>query len=147
MWQSLQTVSCESEEHKKQSLLHNKIIENVQDGVILLSNDNTILSINPAAEHILGYLTHETYGQPVENILIGTANLSTALQLANEGVETPNLGDITLHRRDGKAFNAFLQVIPVNEDKQSLGKIIIIRDLSQYHEIKIRTQQLEQRAY
>ncbi len=146
MWQSLQTVSCESEEHKKQSLLHNKIIENVQDGVILLSNDNTILSINPAAEHILGYLTHETYGQPVENILIGTANLSTALQLANEGVETPNLGDITLHRRDGKAFNAFLQVIPVNEDKQSLGKIIIIRDLSQYHEIKIRTQQLEQRA-
>ena len=122
------------------------ICESIQEGTILVSPKFQILELNSAAEYILGYANHEIHGQPVENVLIGTDRLLPALRLAMQGVPTPNLGKITLHRRDGSSFSAIIQTTPVSKKQEILGALVIFQDISEHEQIKIRTQQLEQRA-
>jgi two-component system sensor histidine kinase AtoS len=122
------------------------IKENSQDGIIILSPDLMIEDLNPAAETILGYATREIYDQPVNNILIGPSNLIPALQAAQQGISTPNLGEVHLHRRDGVAVLSHISIIPLIVNENIDGVIILVSDLSAHEEFKIRNQQLEQRA-
>ncbi len=122
------------------------ILENVQDGVLVLTLEMKIQRLNPAAELILGYALDEVAGTDIENVLIGTEKLKPALKLGLEGIQTPSLGKVTLHRRDGRSFPAEIQILPI-EQNGSIGSLIIfLRDLSEHHQIQARTQQLEQRA-
>jgi two-component system sensor histidine kinase AtoS len=135
------------EKSQQHDLLIGKIIkESTQDGVILLSRDLLIEELNPQAETLLGYASKEIYGQPANNVLIGPSNLVPALQSAQLGVTTPNLGEVHLHRRDGVAFLAHISTIPLLDGESIDGVIILIRDLSAHEESEIRSQQLEQRA-
>jgi two-component system sensor histidine kinase AtoS len=122
------------------------IEENTQDGIILLSPDLLIQQVNPTAETLLGYAAQEITGQPVNNVLIGPSNLVPAMQSAQQGVSTPNLGEVHLHRRDGVAFLAHISTIPLLDEDEVEGVLVLIRDLSAHEESEIRNQQLEQRA-
>jgi two-component system sensor histidine kinase AtoS len=122
------------------------IEEITQDGIILLSPELFIQSLNPTAETLLGYATQEILGQPINNVLIGPSNLVPAMQSALQGVSTPNLGEVHLHRRNGVAFLAHISTIPLMEQDQVQGVIVLLRDLSAHEESEIRNQQLEQRA-
>lgn len=122
------------------------IRDNVQDGVILLTSELMISTMNPAAELILGYATEEVRGQSIDTVLIGADNLGSSLKLGLEGISTPSLGNPSLHRRDGRAFPAEIQIIPVSQDEQVSSLIVLLRDQSEHYQIKLRTQQLEQRA-
>lgn len=122
------------------------IKENSQDGIIILSPDLMIEDLNPAAETLLGYATREIHGQSVNNILIGPANLIPALQAAQQGISTPNLGEVHLHRRNGVSVLAHISIIPLILKENIDGVIIMVSDLSAHEEYKIRNQQLEQRA-
>lgn len=135
----------------EQSMQHDLLVgetvkESTQDGIILLSSDLLIEELNPQAETLLGYATSEIYGQPVNNVLIGPTNLVPALQTAQQGVSTPNLGEVHLHRRDGVAFLAHISTIPLINGEDITGVIVLLRDLSAHEESEVRNQQLEQRA-
>jgi signal transduction histidine kinase len=56
------------------------------------------------------------------------------------------MGNVSLHRRSGQSFPAHIQIIPVQREGQTLAIIIFFTDVSEHEEIRIRTQQLEQRA-
>jgi PAS domain S-box-containing protein len=127
-------------------LVGETVKESTQDGIILLSSDLVIEELNPQAEVLLGYATSEIYGQPVNNVLIGPSNLVPALQSAQQGVSTPNLGEVHLHRRDGVAFLAHISTIPLINGEDITGVIVLVRDLSAHEESEVRNQQLEQRA-
>lgn len=122
------------------------ITENAQEGIILLNPDLTIAEMNPAAELMLEYASSEVLQQSVENILIGADSLPTALQGALQGIPTPNLGNLRLHRRNGQAFPAYVQITPVVHHEQLLAIVIFLSDISVNEQIRVRTQQLEQRA-
>ena len=102
--------------------------------------------LNPTAETLLGYAAQEITGQPVNNVLIGPSNLVPAMQSAQQGVSTPNLGEVHLHRRNGVAFLAHISTIPLLDEDEVEGVLVLIRDLSAHEESEIRNQQLEQRA-
>lgn len=118
----------------------------IQEGVITLSPSLTIKELNPAAELILGYAGREVDGQPIENVLIGANNLTSALQDAKNGIPTHSLGNLHLHRRDGGAFPAHMRILPVLIADQLEGILVVFRDLSEHEQFQLRTQQLEQRA-
>lgn len=117
-----------------------------REGIILLSPELSIEELNPAAESMLGYAAREVSGQPISDILIGADNLVHALQTALRGIATPNLGDIHLVRRDGIAFLAHIQILPLMVSDILSGVIILLRDLSEHEQFQVRNQQLEQRA-
>ena len=122
------------------------IAENIQEGILILNKDLKLLEMNSPAEWMLGYACREVQDQPIENVIIGAENLVSALQVAQEGISTPNLGNIRLHRRDGSAFLSHIHIEPLMIDDEFDGVIIILRDLSEREQIEERNQQLEQRA-
>ncbi|MDX9991673.1 MAG: ATP-binding protein [Anaerolineales bacterium] len=126
--------------------IRDEITENILDGIILLNPGMRVLDMNPAAEMMLGYATQEVHGTRIENILIGMETLPAALRMALTGVTSPNLGNGKLHRRSGQVFPAHLQVFPVRTNGDLTNIVLLIRDMSESEQIRVRTQQLEQRA-
>lgn len=120
--------------------------ENAQEGILLVAPNLTVNEMNPAAEWMLGYADWEVKGQPVENILIGPERLLPALEMARQGIPTHNMGNVSLHRRNGQSFPAHVQIIPVEREGETLAIGIFFSDVSEHEEIRNRTQQLEQRA-
>ncbi len=132
--------------YKGQLSIWDAVQENTKDGVITISPDMLIQSLNPEAELILGYASAEIKGLPIDNVIIGTDRLMPALQRSLRGIPTPSLGNTQLHRRDGASFTADLEISPILSDGSIIGGLIFIRDLSENEQIRLRSQQLEQRA-
>jgi two-component system, NtrC family, sensor histidine kinase AtoS len=122
------------------------VSENAQEGILLVTPDLRVSSLNPAAEWMLGYADWEVKGQPAENIIIGPERLLPALETACQGIPTHNLGNVSLHRRNGQSFPAHMEIIPVQREGETLAIIIFFNDVSENVENRNRTQQLEQRA-
>lgn len=135
-----------AQKNSRSLLIQSAVIENAQEGLILLNPDLTILEMNPAAELILGYASSEVIGTSVDSILIGADTIPTALKSAQQGIPTHNLGNITLHRRRGQSFAAHVQTIPVFTSKELQSIVVFLSDVSENEQIRVRTQQLEQRA-
>jgi PAS domain S-box-containing protein len=126
--------------------IQNEIIENLDEGVMILSPDLTIAETNPAIETILGYANVETLRQPVDAILIGSESLGSAFSSAKQGIPTLTSGDLQLHHRNGTSFPAQIMMSPVMNNGQILSIIILIKDLSQQQQNQADRKQLEQRA-
>lgn len=118
----------------------------ISDGIAIISPSLKIEEINQSTEVILGYANREVQDLDVNEIFIGTDRLIPAVQLALQGITTPNLGDVHLHRRDGTDFPAEISTVPIQDKNSTLGVFIIIRDRSESEQIRARTHQLEQRA-
>lgn len=126
--------------------IQSEIINNLEEGVIILAPDLTIAEINPAAESILGYANIEALRQSIETILIGSESLGSALQSALQGIPSLSSGDLTIFHRTGRSFPAQLMVTPVVSKGKLFSIIILLRDLSQQEESQAVKKQLEQRA-
>lgn len=124
-----------------------RLIKNItSDGIAIVSPLLTLLELNKAAELNLGYGNHEIAGVEFSEIFIGTDRILPALQLALQGVTTPNLGEIYLHRRDGTHFPAEVSTVPIQKQSRTIGAFIVFRDKSESEQIRVRAHQLEQRA-
>jgi two-component system, NtrC family, sensor histidine kinase AtoS len=123
-----------------------QVAENAREGILLLSPDLNVVGMNPAAEWMLGYAESEVQDQSVENVLIGPERLTPVLEAACNGIPTHNMGNVSLHRRNGQSFPVHLQIVPVLHDEQVLSIVVFFSDVSEHEEIRQRTQQLEQRA-
>lgn len=142
----IQNLKAELRNRDEQANITNELIENAREGIIILRPDFCVLRMNNAAEWILGYAAWEVLGQPIQNILIGTERLITSLEAAAAGIPAPNLGNVSLHRRNGQAFPAHIQIIPVFFDERLQAVLIYLEDQSEQEGIRIKTQQLEHRA-
>lgn len=127
--------------------IEHAIIDNVEEGVIVLTSDLKIAELNPAAEIILGYNNKEVFKLPIDSILIGSDSLSSAFNSAKQGITTLSSTDLRLHNRNGKSFPAQVITIPVLIDKKVTSIVVLLKDTSQSEIVRVRTQQLEQRAF
>lgn len=127
--------------------IEHSIIDNVEEGIIVLTPDLKIAEMNPAAEIILGYTNKEVFKLPIEEILIGSDSLKSAFNSSKQGITTLVSNDLRLHNRNGKSFPAQVISIPVLTDKSVIGIIILLKDTSQSEIVRVKTQQLEQRAF
>ena len=131
---------------KDSIFLYNQLTDASSEGIMIVSPSMTLSMVNPAAEMMLGYSDWEILDKEIENILIGPEGLWQALQDALNGIPTHDLGNVSLHRRNGQSFPALVQIIPVVLEKELKNIIIFIRDISEHEQNRIRTQQLEHRA-
>ena len=120
----------------------------VNDGIILVTKDFKIINLNNTAEVTLGYNSTEVSGQPLENIFIGPKSLIPVLKANTQaaGQDLRDLGDIKLHRRDGQTILCHIRTLPLDAISETGTIAILISDLSQHEEFRIRTNQLEQQA-
>jgi len=132
--------------NQRKLLIGETFIESCQEGLIFLSPDLVIEEMNPAAENLLGYATREVRGQPIGNVMIDPSNLIPALQTAQAGISSPNLGEVHLVRRDGSTFLAHVSTVPLILSGDLEGIAVFLRDLSEHEQFEVQNQQLEQRA-
>ena len=126
--------------------VRNDLVEFSKEGILVVEPDLKIIQMNPAAEEMLGYADREVRGQQVENVLIGPDNLMPILQDAGRGILTPDMGNVSVHKRSGHSFPAQIKVVPVQRDGVVLAMMIFLNDVSDFEQIRVRTQQLEHRA-
>ena len=132
--------------------LNTAVEEHMNEGILQLTPDLQIVRLNPAAEMILGFANREVVGQAVEKILIGSESITPALTAAQSGSATFNVGNLRLYRRNGEEFLALARIFPVmqsgdtSENGQVEKIILFLQDLSEQEQIRLQTQQLEQRA-
>jgi PAS domain S-box-containing protein len=122
------------------------ITENISDGLVVIAPDLTILEMNPSAEAILGYASREVTGQPYTNILVGAENLIPPFITQSVDSTAHTLGNVRLFRRDGRPFLAHVRTLPVVVERKITSLVILLVDLSQEEQFRLRSQQLEQRA-
>jgi two-component system sensor histidine kinase AtoS len=122
------------------------LVEMTHDAIVVIAPDLTIRELNPSAESILGYATREVRGQPYSNILVGADNLIPPLVAIEEGNNFHNLGNVKLYRRDGKTFLGHVRTVPIMVEDKLESLLVLIQDLSQEEQYRLRNQQLEQRA-
>lgn len=122
------------------------IFNSMEDGVIILSPELTIDSLNPSAELYLGYATEEVNGQRIENVLIGGEDLKASFQVVLNEQRIGSVGSLKLFRRNGESFQANLRIIPIVNENAINRIIILFHDLSEQEEYRLKNQQLEQRA-
>jgi two-component system, NtrC family, sensor histidine kinase AtoS len=134
------------QEYLTKLLTNNAIYNTMEDGVIILSPDFTIRSLNPSAELYLGYATVEVSGQRIENVLIGSEDLKASFQVVQNEQRIGSVGSLKLFRRNGESFQANLRIIPIVNDNSLNSIIILFHDLSEQEEYRLKNQQLEQRA-
>jgi two-component system, NtrC family, sensor histidine kinase AtoS len=143
--------NLQTENHYTQELLtiRNCLMENIEQGILVVQPNMIISELNPAAEVMLGYADWEAKGQSLDNILIGADGLVRAFESAVLGIPTHNMGNVSLHRRSGQAFPAGIQVIPafaISEHHELLGILVFITDVSTDEQNRVQAQQLENQA-
>ena len=132
--------------HVTELTIAGAVREMVQDGIVIISPDLSIEELNPSAEAILGYATREVRGQTYQNLLVGTENLIPTFITTQPGITIHDVGNIKLYRRNGNSFLAHVRTIPIVVDNELAKFMILIQDLSQEEEFRLRNQTLEQRA-
>lgn len=142
----INTLKKENEDLDRLLAINTCVTENTQEAIFVLNPDLTVAQMNPAAEVIFGYGTWEAHGQAVENLLIGSEKLISSLEAACSGIPTRNMGNCSLHRRDGQAFPARVEVLPVQKEEQLRAVLVFVIDNSENEQIRTHTQQLENRA-
>ncbi len=105
------------------------IVNTAQDGIITFSRQNhTILTVNPAAEAIFGYLSGTAVGQPF-SILIEPHPDKPSYALIAEIIESDHYYELTGLRCDDSTFPMELAMAEVNIG-DTLFYAGIIRDIS-----------------
>jgi diguanylate cyclase (GGDEF)-like protein/PAS domain S-box-containing protein len=116
-----------------------RIVETMQDGVVVLDAYQRIVDLNPAAQQILGYTAGQSVGLSLEHLMPDYANL---LERA-EGSATVQ-SEIRLHLgSDLRHYEITLSPIPDDRGRES-GKLMVLRDIS---ERKMNEERLEQMAH
>ena len=142
----INAVKKENEDLERRLAIDTVVVENTQEAIFVLNPDLTVAQLNPAAEVIFGYGAWEARGQVVENLLIGSEKLISSLEAACNGIPTRNMTNCSLHRRDGQAFPARVEVLPVLKDELLHAVLVFVTDNSENEQIRTHTQQLENRA-
>jgi len=112
------------------------IIDNLEDGVILLDNQGVIQLINPAAAAICAWSVPEATGLSVQAVVKLVTDKGEAYpqnpfqQIFSEG-QTAHLKDVFLLNKDKKQLPVHLTLLPLaGADGQVSAAVAVLRDVS-----------------
>jgi len=101
-------------------ITRDELFNSINDGIIIINNEDKILDLNPAAEQLIGIPTLRVYGNSVETILTNWNSISGS----NDAKEKEFRGSINLN-------NQLRHIsVRINKFDGERGKIIILRDIT-----------------
>ncbi len=112
---------AEQQLRRKRAIL-DTTLNAIAEGVITTTDDQTILFMNRAAEHLTGWSLDEALGRSVDEVLVERA----------VGFDTPYWGYSEVHRRDGKTFSAEVTRFPIpGTDLGEGSSVVVVRDVTE----------------
>jgi diguanylate cyclase (GGDEF)-like protein/PAS domain S-box-containing protein len=117
----------------------NRIVETLQEGVVVLDAYERVVDLNPAARRILGHSASHTIGLEIGQVMPGYSQLSPVAT----GPVTRN-GEMRLGPEPGSRLYE-VSLSPITDDRgRASGKLLVLRDIS---ERKIAEERLEHLAH
>jgi PAS domain S-box-containing protein len=101
-------------------LTRDELFDSINDGIIILNNQDKILDLNPAAEELIGIPTHKVYGNAVETILTNWNSISNS----SDAKEKEFRGSINLNQQWHHIS------VRINKFDDERGKVIFLRDIT-----------------
>ena len=113
-----------------------QILGAASNGIVTLDIDGTITLANPAAADLLNRDASSMVGMPIERAFVyGNAHpkADRPIALKQQLVNGPYYLDqeVYLSRTDGESFEAVYVIVPVTENRQTVGYVITFRDITQ----------------
>ncbi|MBE3066134.1 MAG: diguanylate cyclase [Chloroflexi bacterium] len=110
-------------------LARDVLIENMDEGILVLDAQNRVVDINPVAQSILGATANENLGQPITKVLKFWPGLAKRLNDNDIKGET----EVRWGTNPPRYFH--LAVSPLyGQHKQLAGRLIVLRDVSKRHQ-------------
>jgi len=110
-------------------LTRHVLIENLDDGILVLDVQNRVVDINPVAQSILSTTAMESLGQPITEVLKFWPGLAKRLH------DNDNKGETEVRWGTNPPHYFHLSISPLfAQDKQLAGRLIVLRDVSKRHQ-------------
>lgn len=139
------SVNTLAETLRETQTLNDLIIENAADGVIAVDKQGCVTTMNPAAEQITGYPSHELLGKPYSNIFVDTGFYSPVLETLQQGTGHVAL-EISFPARERTIELSVTTSQIHNAQGELIGALVIFSDLTARKEIQRRQAQTERLA-
>jgi PAS domain S-box-containing protein len=107
------------------------ILNNSPDGIIVLGQNGTVETSNPAISHLLRYDNDELFETSLDKLCVeqNTEAIRTALERAkSQGVSTRL--EVTARRKDGTTFDADLAIAPIAGEGYQGDIVCSLRDIT-----------------
>jgi len=114
-----------------------QILGAASNGIVALDVNGIITLANPAAADLLNRDATAMQGMPVERAFVhgsGHELADTPIPMVDQLKNGPYYVDREVHlaRSDGESFEAVYVVVPVSENRQTVGYVITFRDITQH---------------
>ena len=105
-----------------------QVVDQLEDGLVFLSQDRRVLFFNKAAEDILGKPVAEALGWPVEDLLDPSHPLRPILD--RPGPQGAGVSNATIVLpRDGRPKEFLVSTFSVRDAQRAMGTMVLLRDL------------------
>ncbi|KAF0108889.1 MAG: multi-sensor hybrid histidine kinase [Anaerolineaceae bacterium] len=117
-------------------LLHQKqyfeaLMLNIPAAIVVLNNDQNVVSCNPAFESLFGYRESEIIGQEVDKFVATDATSVEAEQYTQQAMTGPVHGIGMRHHKDGTQSEMEIFGVPVMVGGEKVGALAIYHDISE----------------
>ena len=108
-------------------IAHETVFACMDDGVFVLDDQDRVVDLNPAAQHLIGRQASEVAGQSIDKILAGRPDLFDRYQSAlAEQVEAGRDGP-----DDEREYDLHLSVLPGGPRGRQGGRLIVAHDVTE----------------
>ena len=124
-----------------------KIINNFPSGVIAISHDGTITTINPEATRVLGLSEDKTSGEDIRNIK-GLGALWRKMEQSIATGSTVRRDEVTIYNHKGKSIPIGFSISPISGlESRFSGCVTIFKDLSEIRSLQEKLKHAEKLSY
>jgi len=115
-----------------------KVLESLDDGALVLDQNNRIVYMNKAFEYYTGVWAEEVIGKPAGEALSELPGLYSV----HANLDNTNT-DIALDRGDGRKLFINLRIAPIQDDGKTVGRVFILHDITERKQAEQRLLPLE----
>lgn len=115
-----------------------KVLESLDDGALVLDQNNRIVYLNKAFEYYTGIWAEEVSGKPAGEVLAELPGLYSVYQ-NSDNVNT----DIALDRGDGRKLYINLRISPIQDEGKTVGRVFVLHDITEQKQAEQRLLPLE----
>ena len=123
-----------------------RIIEEMDSGVLVLDHDNRLVDVNPIARRMLGATDDRIIGKALTDIIDPNVRASEDVSFLDSTVTTGQFPGVWVSL-DSKERCFDISVTPLTDDGEVTGRALLVHDVTDQQqrkrELKRRTQQLE----
>ena len=113
-------------------LAHDRVIENLADGVLVVDREDRIIDLNSAAERIMGILRDNVFGQPASDVLVSYPVLLEVLAAPDgDPAAGASRHDMIIKRNGIAGYFALSSSRVTSHRGEPLGATVVMHDITE----------------